>query len=148
MTDIDHLFDTIHSRDDTIELLRQQLDQTIEDCAKKLNAQGKQLAECQAKLEKYRGDRLGIRNDRKMERKLEMTDIDGKEAAEWKEPTIESLRQQLAECQAQVKTAKREALLEAIEILVADEAYNVEKGYGSNYWPAINALKQRAKELE
>ena len=28
--------------------LRQQLDQTIEECAKKLNIQGKQLAECQA----------------------------------------------------------------------------------------------------
>lgn len=31
-----------------IQSLRHQLDQTIEDCAKKLNAQGKQLAECQA----------------------------------------------------------------------------------------------------
>jgi sRNA-binding protein len=30
-----------------------------------------------------------------------MTDIDGKESAEWKEPTVEYLRQQLAECQAQ-----------------------------------------------
>jgi uncharacterized protein YukE len=64
---------------DTIESLRQQLDQTIEECAKKLNIQGKrlaecqeretmlnatyefeslskQLAECQAKVQKYRGD--------------------------------------------------------------------------------------------
>jgi len=32
-----------------IESLRQQLDQTIEECAKKLNEQGKQLAECQAR---------------------------------------------------------------------------------------------------
>jgi hypothetical protein len=47
-----------------------------------------------------------------------------------------------------IKAAKREALLKAIEILVADEAYNVEKGYGSNYLPAINALKQMAKEKE
>ena len=36
----------------------------------------------------------------------EMTDIDGKEAAEWKEPTVESLRQQLAECQAREKVLR------------------------------------------
>jgi hypothetical protein len=42
----------------------------------------------------------------------------------------------------------REALLEAIEILVKDEACNIEKGYGSVYLPAINKLRHMAKELE
>jgi len=40
-----------------IKSLRQQLDQTIEECAKKLNIQGKQLAECQAR-EKVRTETL------------------------------------------------------------------------------------------
>ena len=117
----------------------------------------------------------------------EMTDIvEPKHAAlkwmcEMQEKEIESLRQQIAECQAEneklrvalrqscedhrsesmyecgmycaesestIKRAKREALLEAIETLVNDEAYNIEKGYGSAYLPAINELRRMAKELE
>jgi hypothetical protein len=51
---------------------------------------------------------------------------------------IKSLQQQLAECQAQVKAAKREALLEAADIL----------GRGADYELYVPILYRMAKELE
>lgn len=56
----------------------------------------------------------------------------------WREE-CESLRQQLAECQAQVKAAKREALLEAAEI--ADDMDWSDGVIGSHF-------RNMAKELE
>jgi cell division septum initiation protein DivIVA len=54
----------------------------------------------------------------------------------------EKLRQQLAECQAQVKAAKREALLEAANEFVKNNQVDANGGW------AVEELRRMAKELE
>ena len=61
--------------------------------------------------------------------------------SEPKEQTIDDLKQQLAECQAKVKAAKREALLEA--------ANQLNPGYGDYEWRWVcDEISSMAKELE
>ena len=68
-----------------------------------------------------------------------MTDIDSKESAEWKEPTIESLRQQLAESQALVN------VLWANLAWYVQEDDVIESMPGNEYW--VDGLNKAREAL-
>ena len=105
-----------------IESLRQQLDQTIEDCAKKLNEQGKQLAESQARV-------------KQLEAAL------GQSCEDHRSEMMYECGLYCAGSDEALKQAKREALLEAADQL--DDYVNT-----YTFYRADQQLRRMAEELK
>jgi len=115
--------------------LRQQLDQTIEECAKKLNIQGKQLAECQAREKVLRDAFADISKD--------ATSFDDEWCGAIADEAL-AIPSDSTALDAMLKQAKREALLEAADWFERTEEF-VESGKDII---AAGALRNMAKELE
>jgi len=112
--------------------LRQQLDHTIEECAKKLNIQGKQLAECQYTLARSHAN--WTKSDKELAECQKEVDTAYEERA--------IAYRQLAECQARETSLRDDMKLASVQYM----------GCGGNLLPgeivaAMTSILNRAMAL-